>query len=293
MFDTALLDSFMMVARTRSFSEAGRRLGLGQPTISQHVRRLEDTVGRRLFIRDTHTVTPTADGEAMAELARGILEANDRAKRYFAGSELRGKVRFGASEDFVASRLPELLRDFIRLHPSVEIELTVALSGVLYEQLDAGLLDLVLGKRRVGGAGSSNSDRIRGQPVWRERMVWVGREDAAPEPGRPLPLVAFPPPSISRAMAIEALEGAGLPWRIVCTCGSLSGLHAAAIAGFGFLVQPESMLPAGLVKARAGLKLPDPGEVEFVIVSRSRHPEGPAAELARLILDNGKRLQQG
>ncbi len=289
MFDIALLNSFLMVARTRSFSEAGRRLGLGQPTVSQHVRRLEEAVGRRLFLRDTHTVTPTADGEAMTELARGILEANDRARRYFAGSELRGRVRFGASEDFVASRLPELLRDFIRLHPSVEIELTVALSGVLYEQLDAGLLDLVLGKRRLGGTGSSQ----RGEPVWRERMVWVGREDAAPEPGRPLPLVAFPPPSISRAMAIEALEGAGLPWRIVCTCGSLSGLHAAAIAGFGFLVQPESMLPAGLNKARASLKLPDPGGVEFVIVSRNRRPEGPAAELARLILDNGRRLQQG
>jgi len=288
MFDTALLNSFMMVARTRSFSETGRRLGLGQPTVSQHVRRLEEAVGRRLFIRDTHTVTPTADGEAMAELARGILEANDRAKRYFAGSELRGKVRFGASEDFVASRLPELLRDFIRLHPSVEIELTVALSGVLYEQLDAGLLDLVLGKRRPGGSSSN-----RGQPVWRERMVWVGREDAGAEPGRPLPLVAFPPPSISRAMAIEALEGAGLPWRIVCTCGSLSGLHAAAIAGFGFLVQPESMLPPGLAKARAALRLPDPGEVEFVIVNRSRRLDGPAAELARLILDNGRRLQQG
>ena len=55
----------------------------------------------RLFVRDTHSVTPTADGEAMIEFARGILAANERAERYFAGSQLRGRLRFGASEDFV------------------------------------------------------------------------------------------------------------------------------------------------------------------------------------------------
>jgi DNA-binding transcriptional LysR family regulator len=283
MFDPSLLRTFATVARTRSFSEAARRLGIGQPTVSQHIRKLEEQSGRRLFVRDTHSVTPTADGEAMAELARGVLEASERAWRYFEGSELSGKVRFGASEDFVRSGLPALLREFNRLHPSVELELTVALSGILYQQLEAGSLDLALAKRRVGGD--------RGRAVWRERMVWVGRDDMGVERNTPLPLAAFPPPSISRAMAIEALDRAGMPWRFVCTCGSLAGLHAAALAGFGFLVQPESMIPAGLVKARAGLKLPDPGEIEFVIASRQRRLDPPAAALADLILQSGRRLQ--
>lgn len=283
MFDPALLRTFATVARTRSFSEAARRLGIGQPTVSQHIRKLEEQSGRRLFVRDTHNVTPTADGEAMVELARGVLEASERAWRYFEGSELSGKVRFGASEDFVRSGLPALLREFNRLHPSVELELTVALSGILYQQLEAGSLDLALAKRRLGGD--------RGRPVWRERMVWVAREDMRLAPGEPIALAAFPPPSISRAMAIEALDRARLPWRIVCTCGSLAGLHAAALAGFGFMVQPESMIPAGLVKVRAAAKLPDPGEIEFVIASRNRRLDAPAAALADLIMQSGRRLQ--
>jgi DNA-binding transcriptional LysR family regulator len=57
------------------------------------VRRLEAAAGRRLFVRDTHSVALTADGQAMLALAGGILEANERARQYFAGSELRGRVR--------------------------------------------------------------------------------------------------------------------------------------------------------------------------------------------------------
>jgi DNA-binding transcriptional LysR family regulator len=161
MLDPTLLESFLAVAQTRNFSEAGRRLGLRQSTVSQHVRKLEEAAGRRLFIRDTHSVVPTADGEAMVGFARSILDATERAQRYFAGSQVRGRVRFGASEDFVSSRLPELLRDFTQLHPLVDLELTVDLSASLHQMLDAGDLDLALCKRRT--------DDDRGQLVWRHR----------------------------------------------------------------------------------------------------------------------------
>lgn len=108
-------------AQARNFSEVGRRLGLHPSTISQHIRKLEEQAGRRLFVRDTHSVKPTADGEAMECFARSILAAGERARRYFAGSQLRGRVRFGASEDFFTSRLPEVLADFVRLHPLVDL----------------------------------------------------------------------------------------------------------------------------------------------------------------------------
>ncbi|MTJ83100.1 MAG: LysR family transcriptional regulator [Telmatospirillum sp.] len=282
MFDPVLLQTFVVAAQTHSFTEAGRRLGLGQPTVSQHIRRLEDKAGRRLFVRDTHRVDLTVDGEAMLTLAQGILDANERAVRHFAGSELRGRLRFGASEDFVQSRLPEVLRDFVNRHPSVDMELTVALSGVLYELLDAGQLDLVLAKRRLGDD--------RGELVRRARLVWIGREPVRIAPGRPVPLVMFPPPSITRAMAIEALERAGLGWRIVCTCGGLAGLRAGALAGFGLMVQPQSMIPPGLVEIRSH-HLPGPGEIEFVLVGGARVLRGAAAELASVIRNSDDRLQ--
>ncbi|MET1027184.1 MAG: LysR substrate-binding domain-containing protein [Dongiaceae bacterium] len=283
MLDPLLLTTFATVAKTRSFTAAAQQLGLGQSTVSQHIQRLEAAAGRRLLARDTHSVGLTPDGEAMLSFAQSILDVNERAHRYFEGSELRGQLRFGASEDFVFSRLPEVLRDFRRRHPSVDLELTVALSGILYEMLDAGQLDLVLAKRRLG--------EDRGRLVRREQLVWAAANPSILVPDRPLPLIAFPPPSVTRALALEALDRAHIPWRIVCTCGSLSGLRAAALAGLGILVQPRSMVPAGLTALRTGKHLPMLDDVEFVVIGRSRTIGGPAEALATQILNSDSQLQ--
>jgi DNA-binding transcriptional LysR family regulator len=281
-FDPTLLTSFVTVAKAGSFTDAGRRLGLRQSTVSQHVRRLEQVAARRLFVRDTHSVALTPDGEAMLGLAQGILDANERARRYFAGSELRGRVRFGASEDFVQSRLPEVLREFTRVHFAVDLELTVGLSGALLQALEAGELDLVLAKRRPG--------EDRGRLVRREKLVWVGSNPRLAAPDRPLPLILYPPPSISRAIALETLERAGRSWRIVCTSSSFSGLNAAALAGLGVTVQADGFAPAGLIPLPPSPALPELGHIEFVLAGPGRVLRGPAEALATAILDNAYRL---
>jgi DNA-binding transcriptional LysR family regulator len=282
MFDPALLQTFVTVAKAASFSEAGRRLRLRQSTVSQHVRRLEEEAGRRLFVRDTHSVTPTADGEAMVALAGGILEANERARQYFAGSELRGRVRFGAAQDFVQTRLPEVLREFTRLHRSVDIELAVDLSERLFDALDAGELDLILAKRRPGEG--------RGRSVRRVRLVWIAADPALADPTRTLPLILYPPPSTSRAIALETLERVGRPWRIVCTSTSLSGLNAAALAGLGVCVQCKGFAPAELPEVPPSAQLPELDSIEFVVAGSGRTLSGPANALATAILDNAHRL---
>jgi DNA-binding transcriptional LysR family regulator len=284
MLDPVLLQTFLAVAQTRSFTQAAERLDLRQSTVSQHIRKLEAEAGRRLFLRDTHSVATTADGEVMIEFARSILAANERAQRYFAGSQLRGRLRFGTSEDFVASRLPEVLREFVRSHPRVDVELTVGLSGELNEKLGRGELDLVCGKRRPG--------EDRGRLVWRDRLVWVSGDLRALDPAGPVALILYPPPSITRETALAALERSGRPWRIVCTSGSLSGLRAAALAGLGVTAVAKGLIPPGLAEIPGGHGLPDLGAVEFVLLGAHKVMRGPAAELAEAILASGLRLQR-
>jgi len=284
MLDPVQLESFLAVAQTRNFTEAGRRLGLRQSTVSQHVMKLEQETGRRLFVRDTHSVVPTADGEAMTGFAQSILEANNRARDYFAGSQVRGRVRFGTSEDFVSSRLPELLRDFVRRHALVDLELTVGLSAILHEQLDNGELDLVLAKRRAGDE--------RGRLVWRDRLAWIGAPGTVVDPAQPVPLILFHAPSLTRALALEALEREGRAWRIVCTSGSLTGLRAAALAGLGVTLHAHGLMPDGLAEVPAAARLPTAGEVEFEVRTARSGARGPATELAQAILSNGDRLRR-
>jgi DNA-binding transcriptional LysR family regulator len=282
MLDPVVLRSFLSVARAKSFSEAARGLGLGQPAVSQHVRRLEQQLGRRLFVRDTHSVRITPDGAAMVAFARGILDANDRAERYFSDAQLRGRLRFGTSEDFVFSRLPDVLRDFRRSHPMLDLELTVGLSGGLNAKLDDGDVDLVLAKRPLGDD--------RGQLVWRDRLVWAGAPDFAIDPGQPVPLMLHPPPSVTRDHVLPALEQAGRAWRVACTSGSLTGLRAAALAELGVLAVARGLMPSGLAELGPATALPVLGEIEFVLRAAGRTLRPPALQLAEAILAHGARL---
>ncbi|WP_329125444.1 LysR substrate-binding domain-containing protein [Streptomyces sp. NBC_01465] len=273
MYDPAQLRTFLTVAQTLSFTQAAHRLGLRQSTVSQHVRRLEEAAGRTLFTRDTHSVELTEDGEAMLGFARTILQANERAAAFFTGSRPRGRLRFGASEDFVLTRLPEILESFRRDHPEVDLELTVELSGTLHRELEAGRLDLVLAKRRTGDT--------HGELVWRSPLTWIGAPRLRIDPDRPLPLILFPPPGITRARALEVLERHGLPWRISCTSTSLSGLIAAARAGLGVMAHTRGLIPPGLTQIPARAGLPDLGDVDFVLLHGRE--TGRAREAARAL----------
>ncbi|MFC7303369.1 LysR substrate-binding domain-containing protein [Streptomyces monticola] len=294
MYDPTHLRTFLAVAQTLSFTQAARRLGLRQSTVSQHVRRLEDAAGRQLFARDTHSVELTEDGEAMLGFARTILSAHERAAAYFAGTRLRGRLRFGASEDFVLTELPEILEAFRRDHPEVDLELTVELSGTLHRRLADGRLDLVLAKRRP-----QDGDAGAGTVVWHDELVWIGAGGGPGGSGRlrldpeaPVPLIVYPPPGITRARALEVLERHGRPWRIACTSGSLNGLVAAARAGLGVMAHSRGLIPPGLTRIRAGL--PDLGGVDFVLLhgrGRTRAQEAADA-LAAAILASGDRLHR-
>src|ERR1700728_1946564 len=130
-YDPQLLATFLAVEQTGSFTRAAVRLGIQQPTVSQHIRRLERQVGRTLVLRDTHSVSLTADGEAMAGFARNIIAASEQASAYFSGDRPSGRLRIGIADDLALTRLPQILRDFRRDNPLVDFELAVDLSGLL------------------------------------------------------------------------------------------------------------------------------------------------------------------
>ncbi|WHT17458.1 LysR substrate-binding domain-containing protein [Crossiella sp. CA-258035] len=273
MLDPVWLRSFLAVAETGGFTEAARRLCLGQSTVSQHVRRLEQATGRQLFVRDTHSVKLTGDGEALTGFAHNILEQERLAMAYFARPELRGKVRLGVCEDLVLGHLPATLRRFRATHPLVDLELTVELSSLLHDRLAAGGLDLVLAKRRT---------EADGHLLWREPLVWVGRPGLRLTKGEPVPLVVYPEPSLTRARALEALRACGMQWRIGCWSDRLNGLRAAALAGLGVAVFARSVVPEGLVPVEG--ELPPLAEVDFAVLGGRRAGHGPAAALAELII---------
>ncbi len=280
MYDPDLLRTFLAVAQTLSFTQAAQNLGVRQPTVSQHVRKLELAVGRALFIRDTRTVTLTADGEAMAGFARSILAAHEQATGYFTGSGLRGRLRFGVSDDLALTPLPRILRDFRQLYPRIDLELTVAQSNSLHRRLESGHLDVAFVKHDAGDG--------RGRLVRRDRLVWAAVAGARLEPDRPMPLVVYQAPSLSRSRAVQALEAAGRAYRITCTVRGVNGVLAAARAGLGVAIFARTLMPDDLVELPASAELPELGEIDLVLLTNPRAAAEAAEALTAAILGSNQ-----
>jgi DNA-binding transcriptional LysR family regulator len=263
------LRSFLAVSESLSFTRAAATLGIRQPTVSQHIRKLEEEVGRPLLVRDTRTVALTADGEAMARFARTIIAANEAAVGHFTGSELSGRLRFGVTDDLALTPVPKILREFRRLYPQIVLELTVSQSLTLQRRVESGHLDAAFVKYAPGEG--------HGRLVQRDPLVWAAVEDARLDRNRPLPLIVYHAPSMSRSRGVQALEQAGIPYRISCTVRGVNGVLAAARAGLGVAIFARSLVPADLVELPADAGLPELGETDLVLLTNP-HSAGDAVE---------------
>jgi DNA-binding transcriptional LysR family regulator len=281
-YDPQLLATFLAVEQTGSFTRAAARLGIQQPTVSQHIRRLEQQVGRTLMLRDTHSVALTADGEVMAGFARNILSLGEQAEAYFSGARPSGRLRIGIADDLALTRLPQILRDFRRDNPLVDFDLTVDQSGLLHQRLESDKLDVFIGKRPSG--------EERGQLVKRERLVWVGTPSTRLDLTRPLPLVVYPSPSISRTEMRAALNRARLPFRTACVCRGVNGLIGAVAAGVGISAMADSLVPTQLTPLGPGHRLPELGTIDLILrANPSRDTEPAVRALVSTVLASGSR----
>lgn len=109
MLELSLLQHFVAVARTCSFTRAARTLNSSQPVISRSIQRLEDMVGTQLFVRSTRSVTLTAAGEALLADAEPLLDraavALENVRRIGQGDH--GRIRIGICP---TTETPELAR---------------------------------------------------------------------------------------------------------------------------------------------------------------------------------------
>jgi DNA-binding transcriptional LysR family regulator len=118
------LKLFVRVARTGSFSAAGRELDLTQPSVSRTISSLEQEVGAPLLTRTTRAVALTEAGADFLARVEGILASLAEAEQAARGTgELRGALRLGVTTSFALRVIMPLLPAFAELHPSLHVEL--------------------------------------------------------------------------------------------------------------------------------------------------------------------------
>jgi DNA-binding transcriptional LysR family regulator len=278
--DLDIMRSFVTGIDLGSFAKAADRLGRSTSAVSAQLKKLEDQAGTPLLRKAGRGMALTEAGEVMLGYARRLLELNDEAVSAVRGVQLDGRVRLGMQEDFGENVLPEVLGRFKRAHPRLRVEVHIARNAVLMQSLEAGRLDLAL-------AWETDARPLHRQHIRTLPMCWIGTGiDQLPyEPGEPIPLVVLDAPCLMRTAAIDALDRAGLAWRIAFTSASLAGTWAAVKAGLGISVRTPLGVPADLhtmdAKEAALPALPQLG----LALYRSEAESSPAvARLAELIL---------
>ena len=191
------LRAFAAVAKEGSLSRAAKALCASQPAVSAQIKALEDEFGIALFERAPRGMVPTAEGLALLERARAVLDEAGLllSEAHRMRGEPEGVLRVGALPDPEKLRLGTLLKTLAELHPLLRVDLRHAASGSVRREILSGALDagFILGpsedglSRRVlapmrllvalppdGRVGTDSPwERVAGLP-------WIGTPDDCP-----------------------------------------------------------------------------------------------------------------
>ncbi len=158
------LEVFTTVVEKNSFSQAAQKLNLTQPTISSHIRQLEQELNATLIVRTTRSISVTEAGQKLYHYATSILEIRQKIVDEFSGKSAH-LIKLGVSTIPAAYVFPEVLAKYQQQYPAVQIQAWQSNSAGIIEKVAQGSLDLGL-----VGMKSNNEDCLF-EPFIRDELV--------------------------------------------------------------------------------------------------------------------------
>lgn len=161
------LETFLWVARLKSFRLTAEKLFTTQASISHRIAVLEEELGVKLFVRDTRGVVLTPDGQQVREYAERIV-GQAYALRQSVGTARggKGKVRIGAIDSVIHTWLIDLIARTTERFPELEIEVTADSTRNLCHQLQKGYLDIAFQSDLLRLESVSNLELARYPMHW-------------------------------------------------------------------------------------------------------------------------------
>ncbi|MEH2472578.1 DNA-binding transcriptional LysR family regulator [Nitrobacteraceae bacterium AZCC 2161] len=245
--DVEAVQAFVLVADLTSFTRAAEAMGSTQSAVSLKIKRLESGLGRRLFERTPRLVRLSAEGTAFLASARNLVAAHQSAIGSFAIE--RRRLVVGISHHIVGADLAQVLKRMNATDPGLVMELRIDTSRAMLEAYDGGALDAAIVLRH-------DSRRRDGEMLLEEDFGWMAAPDFNHQPGEPLRLATQADPCSVRAMAIGALDAAGIPWTEVFVGGGVATIGAAISAGLAIAALVRRVAPVGSVDLGPRLGLP-------------------------------------
>ncbi|BEP42160.1 LysR family transcriptional regulator [Variovorax sp. V15] len=256
-----LLQVFVRVAETGSFTRAADRLGLPRASVSTAVQQLETRLGSRLLHRTTRRVGLTPDGEVMLERARALVADMEDMEQQFlpARGQVSGRLKVDVPSRIARRLIAPALPDFFALHPAIELELGSSDRAVdlVLEGIDCAL--------RVGPLANSS---LVARPLGHFTLINCASSAYLERHGTPrtpadLPehvAVNYASPTSGRAAPWEWLrdgETSTLRMRSQVAANNAETYIACALAGLGLIQIPAYDVREHLAAGELVEVLPD------------------------------------
>jgi DNA-binding transcriptional LysR family regulator len=235
---------FVQAAETRSFSEAGRRLGVSSSAVGKSVARLEARLGVRLLHRSTRSITLTAEGGLFLERCRRILGELEAAEMELSETQQAPKGRLRISLPLVGRLVMPALTAFMHRYPAIELD--VDFSDRMVDVIEEGF-DAVL------RTGDPMDSRLMSRVLGAYRLMLVASPDYLSRhgtPERPADLAGHAClqhkfPSTGKLEAWPLRRGGAEPDPVLpatMTCNTSEALIDVARDGLGIACLPDFMV---------------------------------------------------
>jgi DNA-binding transcriptional LysR family regulator len=266
--DIPAVQAFLLVAELQSFTRAAEALGTTQAAVSMKLQRLEAVVGKRLLERSPRAVRLTADGSAFRDNARTLIEAHDRT---LAGrASVRQQLTLGISDHAAGPELVPLLEKLHAVSSQLQLAVTIGFSRSLADAFDGGRLDAVIVRQEGSRRG--------GEKLTEDEFGWFASPRLRRHRGEALRLATLAPPCGVRAIAVRALDKAGIAWSETFVGGGVTAVAAAALAGLAIAPLAKRIALPGLIDIGPAHDLPRLGSSKVMLHSNV----SDAAKLAAL-----------
>jgi DNA-binding transcriptional LysR family regulator len=285
--DLRRLEIFVKVAELGSFSRAAEALFLTQPTVSEHVRALEDELGLTLLDRLGRGAAPTRAGQLLLGYARRMLALGREARQamdQFQG-RMSGELTVGGSTIPGEYVLPALIGSFKGKYPDISISLLIAGTAQVLEMLEGGRVEVAM----VGARPTQRT--LDAREIMADDLVvvvatdhpWAGRSTVTLAELREEPLLVRERGSGTREAFERAAAGAGLglsAFRIVGEMGSTQAMKQGVRAGIGIaLISNRAVIDECRARLLVAVRVEDLAiERAFYLVTNRDRTRSPLAE---------------
>lgn len=236
--DIHQLKVFASVFKNKSFSKASEELHLTQPTVSDHVKALEEELNCKLFDRLGRTIIPTKEAEVLYSQAMEVIEKVDSIKDVIGQlkKEVTGELVIGASTIPGTYLMPSIMAGFRKRHPSISFQILVSDSRAIIDKVTQH--ELLIG---IVGAKLTNS-QISYAALMEDELIAVSAPSLIRKERIPLrelikfPMVLREEGSGTRRETEKILEGKGISFddiEISGIFGSTDAVKQAVKAGLG------------------------------------------------------------